>query len=123
MLFCNKIKKYLSLLLLIVLLVPLMVSAQERRCPEGRVCIGNPLGYNSLYELLGAVIDFIFYVSIPLAALLIVVSAYFFLASAGEPEKVRRAKHIIIYTLIGLTVVFLSKAIIAMFAQIFGVDI
>lgn len=95
-----------------------MVQAQKA------VEIGNPLPeFNSFWELLGAVIDFIFYVSIPLAALLIVVAAYLFLASGGEPEKVRQARHIIIYTLIGLVVIFLSKAIISLLAQIFGINI
>ena len=114
MLFYNKIKKYFGLFVLIILLAPITIQAQA-------VEIENPLGYNSLWELLGAVIDFIFYVSIPLASLLIVVAAYFFLASGGEPEKVTKAKHIIIYTLIGLTVVFLSKAIINMLAERFGI--
>jgi hypothetical protein len=106
------------LILLIVILVPLTIQAQES------VEIGNPLPeFHSFWDLLDALIDFIFYVSIPLAALLIVIAAYFFLASGGEPEKVRQAKHIIIYTLIGLIVIFLSKAIIALLAEMFGVDI
>jgi len=109
-------RKYFGLLLLTIILVPLSINAQS-------VEIENPLEHDSLWGLLAAVIDFIFYISIPLASLLIVVSGYFFLASAGDPEKVRQAKHIIIYTLIGLTVVFLSKAIIAMLAERFGIDV
>lgn len=109
-------KKYLFLL--VAILIPLTIQAQES------IEIGNPLPeFNSFWELLGAVIDFIFYVSIPIAALLIVVSGYFFLASGGDPEKVRQAKHIIIYTLIGLIIIFLSKAMIAMLAERFGIDI
>ena len=109
-------KKYFGLLVLIVLLAPLTIQAQ-------RVTIENPLEAENIWELLDAVIDFIFIISIPLAALLIVVGGYFFLASAGDPEKVRKAKHLIIYTLVGLLVVFLSKAIISMLAERFGIDI
>ncbi len=54
---------------------------------------------------------------------MIVVGAYFFLTSAGEPGKVQTAKDVIMYALIGLVVVFLSKAIIALLLETFGVDV
>jgi ABC-type microcin C transport system permease subunit YejB len=108
--------KYFVSLLLIILLAPLVIQAQTVR-------LDNPLaggGVNNIWDLLSRVIDFIWQIAIPLAALLIVIGGYFFLASAGDPEKVRKAKHLIIYTLVGLLVIFLSKAIINMLAERFG---
>jgi len=109
-------KKYLILALLIVLLVPIAISAQQ-------VEIENPVTSDSLWGLLDKVINFIFYISISIASLMIVVGAYFFLTSAGEPGKVQTAKDVIMYALIGLVVVFLSKAIIALLLETFGVDV
>jgi len=116
-------KKYLILALLIVLLVPIAISAQEEDCPAGKICIDNPTTSKSLWGLLDKVINFIFYISISIASLMIIVGAYFFLTSAGEPGKVQTAKNVILYALIGLVVVFLSKAIIGMLAKIFGIEI
>jgi hypothetical protein len=108
-------KKYLILFLLVILLVPIiMISAQ--------VEIENPVTSDSLWELLSRVIDFIFYISISIASLMIIIGAYFFLTSAGEPGKVQTAKNVILYALIGLAVVFLSKAIINLLLEIFGVE-
>ena len=111
-------KKYLTLFLLIVLLAPIAINAQVKQ-----VKIENPTTSKSLWSLIDKVINFVFYISIPIAALMIVVSAYYFLTSAGEPAKVQTAKDVIMYALIGLVVVFLSKAIIGMLAKIFGIEI
>lgn len=107
-------KKYLTLFILIALLAPLTIKAQ--------VEIENPVTSDSLWELLSRVIDFIFYISISIASLMIIIGAYFFLTSAGEPGKVQTAKNVILYALIGLVVVFLSKAIINLLLEIFGVE-
>ena len=107
-------KKYLFLALLIVLFAPVTINAQ--------VEIENPVTSDSLWELLSKVIDFIFYISISIASLMIIIGAYFFLTSAGEPGKVQTAKNVILYALIGLVVVFLSKAIINLLLEIFGVE-
>lgn len=112
-------RKYFVSFLLIAFLAPLAIQAQT-------VTIDNPLesgGVNNIWDLLSRIIDFIFLISMPLAALLIVVGGYFFLASAGDPEKVTKAKHLIIYALIGLIVIFLSKAIINMLAETLGLGL
>ncbi|MDP2910087.1 MAG: hypothetical protein Q8N69_03405, partial [bacterium] len=50
----------------------------------------------------------------------IIYAGYLFLFSAGDPEKVRTARHLIIYAIIGIIVVFLSKGIINLLLSILG---
>lgn len=86
------------------------------------VTIDNPLRWNSFWDLIDKLIDFIFYLSIGFAPIMIIVAGFYFITAAGEPAKIETAKKIILWTMIGLTIVFLSKALISFFCQIFGVS-
>ncbi len=105
--------KILFALLLFICLVPSMVQGLT-------IKIDNPLSYDSFAELIYSIINFLFKVSLPVGALMISVSAFYFLTSAGDPEKVRTAKNIILWTLIGIVVLYLSGAIIDLLRNIFG---
>jgi len=52
--------------------------------------------------------------------IMVIVAAYFFLTSGGDPEKVRTAKRIIFWTFIGLIIVLLGKGIVAIIKQVLG---
>lgn len=106
--------KYLSLILLIVIFTPLTVEA---------VTIDNPLAADSFTELMDAIINIIFYLAIAVAPIMIIVAGFYFITAAGEPEKINTAKKMILWTLIGLLIVFLAKALIVFFGEMFGVEI
>jgi len=94
--------------------VPLIVNA---------VTIENPLGAQSTFwDIFGKIIDFLFKLSLPIAVLMIITAAFFFLTSAGDPEKVRRARRLIVWTLVGVVIIFLSKAIVNMLLEAIGSD-
>lgn len=80
----------------------------------------NPLQFGSLEELIEGLINFIFWVAIALAPLMIIIAAFYFLTSGGDPERVRTAKKIIFWTVIGVTIVFLAKGIIYVVRQVIG---
>ena len=99
--------------LLIAFCLPLAVNAVE---------IENPFGPGStLWTIFDKIVDFLFKLSLPVASLMIVIAAYFFLTSGGDPEKVRRAKHLILWALVGVVVLFLAKAIVVMLLEALGV--
>ncbi len=106
-------RKYLSLILLIVVLTPLAVEA---------VTIDNPLAANSFAELIDAIINIIFYLAMLIAPIMIIVAGFYFVTAAGEPEKINIAKKMILWTLIGLLVVMSAKGFIMLFGEIFGVE-
>jgi len=111
-------RKYLSLILLTIIFLPLAVQAQT-------VTIDNPLGDEDmqLWELLDKIINFIFYVSIPVAAIMIIIAGFRFVTAIGDPEKIQTAKKMILWVTIGLFIIFLAKALIVLFGEIFGIDI
>lgn len=94
-------------------LIPVIGEAQFR--------IENPLTATTVGDLINGVIDFIFYVAIIVAPLLTIVAGFYFITAAGDPNKVKTAKSIITYTLIGLAIIFLAKGLYAMIEQVLGI--
>lgn len=108
-----RIKKLIIFLLLVSFLIPLTVQG---------VTIENPLGPNTTFwDLMTNIVNFLFKLSLPVGALMIVVAAFYFLTSAGDPEKVKMAKNTIIWTLVGILVLFLSVAFVVALKKMLGV--
>lgn len=97
--------------LLSSLLLPVLVSAQ--------ITIPNPLKAATFPELLDYIIDFIFILALGIAPIMIIVAGFYFITAAGDPAKIQTAKQIILYTLIGLLIVFSAKGLIELFAKVF----
>ncbi len=74
--------------------------------------IPNPLEYKTLGELIEAIIRFLRNLALVVAPLVIIIAAYFFLMSGGNPEKVTQAKNMILYALIGLAIILMAEGII-----------
>ncbi len=70
--------------------------------------------------LLDNITDFLFLVVAPLAGLMILWAAFQILTAAGDPAKFTTGKRTIIYALIGLGVVILSKGIVAIIVSLLG---
>lgn len=86
------------------------------------VQLKNPLQYETIPDLINAVIDWLFVVALVIVPMVIVVAGYFFIASGGDPQKVTQAKNMVIYALIGLLIIILSRGIIALIKTIVGVQ-
>ena len=90
-------------------------------CPPNAVCIPNPLCAESFDQLLDAIINFIFWVGIALAPVMLIISGLLFVISAGDPKKVQTAKNFVLYTIIGLAILIAAKGLIAVLKSILGV--
>ena len=107
-------KTYLKIIfsiLLFSLLIPLFIGA---------ITIENPLEAETFEELIENLFNFIFVVAIAIVPIMFIVAAFYFLTSGGDPEKVRTAKRIILWTFIGLIIVLLGKGIVSIIWQILG---
>jgi len=108
------LSKLIFFLLLISFLIPLTVQG---------VTIENPLRAQSFWDLIDKLIDFIFYLAIAIAPIMFIVAGFYFITAAGDPEKINTAKKMILWVLIGLLIVFLAKALIVFFGEMFGIQI
>ncbi|TFG35813.1 MAG: hypothetical protein E4H47_00555 [Parcubacteria group bacterium] len=87
---------------------------------EGTTIV-NPLAYTDFQQIIEAVINFIFYVGIVLAPLMIIIAGFFILTARDDPKKVEQGRHTIIYTLVGLFVILFAKGIISILNYVMGV--
>ncbi len=55
-----------------------------------------------------------------LVVLMAVVAGFFFITSAGDTEKLRKAKDILIWTMIGAAVILLANGLVAIVKQLTG---
>lgn len=84
------------------------------------IAFDNPLTATTFEELIGSLVDFIFWVAVAIAPIMILVGGFYFLTAAGDPQKIQTAKKIILWTIIGFVIVLLAKGIISMLEQILG---
>ena len=77
----------------------------------GAVAIGNPLGTESLTDLLENVYNYVVDFAIAIASIVIVWAGYLFLSSEGDKEKIEKAKRLLSWAVVGLVVCILAKGI------------
>lgn len=86
---------------------------------KGQVSIDNPLKAENFAQLLNAIIDIIWYISVGIAPIMITIAGFYFITAMGDPKKIDTAKKLILWVLIGLIIVTSAKGIIELFQQIF----
>ena len=86
--------------------------------PEDDVVLCPFTRYCKLEQILEAVINWVFYFALVIAPLMIILGAFLFLTSAGDPAKTTKAKSIIIWAVVGLGVILFSKVIYSIIINI-----
>lgn len=89
-------------------------------CPDDQICIQNPLKSCSFEDLTNAIINFIFYIALALAPLMIIIGAGYFITALGDTKRIETGKNLIIYTLIGFTIVLFAKGLVSVIKQVIG---
>lgn len=109
-------KKVLFILIFLSFTLPLWFLARVEADP-GVIKIEDPLGARTLEELIERLINIIFLLAVAVAPLIVIIGACFLMFAAGDPQRVERGKNIILYTMIGLAIIFLARAIVFMIRE------
>ena len=96
------------------MLIPVLVLAQ--------VTIQNPIGYNSLGELIHGVVSFIRNVALMIAPIIFIIAGLMYYFAGGDPKKAQNATNLIKYAIIGLVIILIANGITAVIKDIMGVD-
>ena len=80
----------------------------------------NPLKAKTLGEAINALINFLFYLMIIVAPIMIIYGAFLMLFSEGDAKKTGKARQIIFWTLVALAIVVLAKGLPSIIIGAFG---
>lgn len=103
-----------------LLIIIILSSLTLPFCVEGVIRI-TPPGPQSIDELITRVTDYLFTIALVLAPAMIVIAAFLFVISGGDPQKIQQAKNMIFWTIIGFTIIMLSKGLISVIKSFLGV--
>lgn len=84
-------------------LLPRIAAAQE---------IINPIGAKSFTDIINAIADFALSIIIPISVLVIFYASFLFMTSAGDVEKVKKAKRALLWAVVGLAIVLTGRGLI-----------
>jgi hypothetical protein len=71
-------------------------------------------GSISIWEILNRAINYVFTFVVGLGIVMLLITAYYYMTSGGDSEKVKKALQSLVYVLVGIVVVFASKMIIVL---------
>ena len=111
---------------IIALVLPAMAFAQNLPLPVAPVTTNVPQGnitsMQSVLQMLCTVFAWAFYFLIVLAVIFIIVAAFKYLTAAGDPEKVKSAGTMLIYTAVAIVVALLARAIPLIIGSFLGAN-
>lgn len=68
--------------------------------------------------VLNRIVDWLFTILLVIAAIAIVIAAYYFVTAAGDPERAGKARQFVIYALVGVLVAFLARGLVVLVERI-----
>jgi phosphoglycerol transferase MdoB-like AlkP superfamily enzyme len=69
-------------------------------------------------EVLNNIVNWLFAILLVVAVIYLILAGYFFVTSQGEPDKMSKARNMVLYALIGVLVAFVSKGLIELVRRI-----
>lgn len=97
-----------KILYLLVLFVPLIALADPPAC-SGVIC--DPLNSNGdITVLVNRIVNFLLFIAGPVAILMTVYAGFLFITGGDKPEQVKKARQTLMWVVIGLIVLILSKS-------------
>ena len=100
---------------------PLPTPGQPIPTKPGTYNLPNPLGgITTFTEIIDRVAGYLIVIAAPIVTLMILFAAFQILTAGDNPEKLKTAKQIILWTCVGYGIILISKGITLIIAQLLG---
>jgi len=113
--------KYLSFLAIFLILGLISAGYVKGQTPTSKeildyydIVAKKDTGSISIWGILNRAINYVFTFVVGLGIVMLLITAYYYMTSGGDSEKVKKALQSLIYVLVGIVVVFASKMIIVL---------
>jgi hypothetical protein len=88
--------------------------------PDGITCICNPLRSTNIVDIIKNIVTLLFNFALVLTPVMVVVAGIMFVTAAGDPGRISTAKSILLWTIVGLVIIILSRGLVAVLGAIIG---
>lgn len=102
-------KKVTLILILVGLLVLPMICLAQRRAPTVDVM-----------QVLDRIVDWLFTILLIIAVIWLILAAYYFVTAQGDPDRISKARNMVLYALIGVLVAFAARGLVLLVEKIVG---
>lgn len=79
-----------------------------------------PINAKSFEELINGIINFVFWIGVAVAPIMILIAGVMYMTAGGDTIKLGKAKSLILYTVIGFTIIMFARGLIALLESILG---
>ena len=80
-----------------------------------------PIEAKSFEELINGIINFVFWIGVAVAPIMILIAGIMYMTAGGDATKIGKARNLIIYTAIGFAIILFAKGLIAVLESVLGV--
>ena len=88
---------------------------------EGYIEIPNPVRFDSINEFLTELTNLLIQLGVALVVFMVMLGGAFYMFGGANPQNIEKGKNIIKWTVLGLFVVLLARAILALIHFVIGV--
>ena len=112
-------RKLWHILTLWFLTAPALVWAQaggsgsENGDSDAQPVLTNPISSGTVQEIADKLIDFFLVLAAPIAVIMTIYAGYLFLTAGDNQDKVKTARKTLLYVVVGVAVLILSKGIVS----------
>ncbi|MDP2663924.1 MAG: pilin [bacterium] len=82
--------------------------------------LNPPINAKSFEELINGIINFVFWIGVAVAPIMILIAGVMYMTAGGDTIKLGKAKSLILYTVIGFTIIMFARGLIALLESILG---
>jgi len=87
----------------------------------GGITLHNPAGSNTtIADLIHNITSGLVTIATPIVAIMVLIGAFQILFAAGDPEKFKRGKKTILYTIIGYAIILVASGITSIIKDLLG---
>ncbi len=98
-------------LLFVFFVLPLISASQGGGASGGGSGIQNPLKFGTFSAFLTELLNIIIIIAVPIVVLAVIYAGFLFVTAQGNEEKLKKAKHAIVWTLIGALLILGAKVV------------
>jgi len=109
----RRIRALAALAVLAVILLPLLALAQSTK-------IENPILSQTFQQVVNRVVAFANSIVAPLSTLMVLIAGYLYMTGGGDPEKLKTAHRVIIWSLVGIAIVLLANSAEVIIRELLG---